>query len=217
MITFLLFGSVMWFWMAFALLIVLDMFFLEWDAGWMASASMVLFIGLVLWMGETTLFTWMIANPLMMLGGAVAYVLIGVPYGLKIEWPLLLKRRSLKYREDRRDFLKCRGINDATLDTEVPEEHAHFWYEADSDWRFVSKNKGRIISLMSWWPIAMIKTFLREPFLVAYNWAAAGLQASADREAEKIGLLTDQETRIRVEKEAERKRELRTSQDLMDK
>ncbi len=208
MITFLLFGSAVFFWLALIAIIALDIFFLEINHGWACSASLILFVGAVLYWGETSLFSWIAENPLLFFGGLAAYIPIGIIYGWKIEWPLFLKRKGLAWQEQRRDFLITRGVLDATLDTPVPEEHSQRWdRKFNINWRFASRNKGKIISLMSWWPVAMFRTLLREPFLTGHNLLAVRLQASADKQAREIGLLTDQDTAIRVRREEEEKRE----------
>lgn len=218
---FLLFGHAIFFWLAFLVLIALDIFFLEIDQGWLCSVGLALFIGVVLWQGETSLFSWIVANPLYMIGGIIGYIATGIPYGWKVEWPLYLRKKGVEWQEKRRDWLRSRGVEDATLDTPVPVELIDERPDrySDNNWRFASKNKGKIISLMSWWPIAMFRSLTREPFLIAYNLLAEKLQASADRQAQKIGLLDDmasakahreENDRVREEERTKRDREIRS-------
>lgn len=206
---FLLFGSAAFFWLAFLVIIALDIFFLEINQGWLCSVGLALFIGVVLWQGETSLFSWITENPFYMGAGVIGYVVFGIPYGWKVEWPLYLKKKGLEWQENRRDWLRGRGVMDATLDTPVPVNLIDSWHGGygNDNWRFASKNRGKIISLMSWWPIAMLRSFTREPFLIAYNLLAEKLQASADRQAEKIGLLGDLKTAKAFQEEETRQRD----------
>lgn len=159
-----------------------------------ATLSALAFVVVFWWWGDPTPFTWIAANPLLVLLGVAVYFVTGCAWGFA-KWFLYLKERAREYQEARLEFLSRNDVADATLSTSVPEKLKSTWKTRSAGYRrpLAKDNKGRILMWMGYWPWSAVWTLVRDPFVHAYNACAELLEKMSSRIYDRVGFDQDRD------------------------
>jgi len=201
LLTLLAFGSI-WFWLVIVIASIVIVAYLENEK---ASAATAMAIGSVLaliFLGNTGIFTWVAAHPILLILYILGYIVVGGMYGV-LKWRLLLQDRVDRYREVRREWLevaiKCYSpklpaelCREALTSGKVTGEVKKAWrkyvrndyYGKRITKPSVSRNKGLIISWMTYWPLSGLWTLINDPirriFKFLYHRITTLLSTMAD-------------------------------------
>jgi hypothetical protein len=115
-----------WFW----LLIALESIYLvsqidDDDGGVNATVSFVLTLLALNFFGDIPVFRWILANPLMLLGGLAGYLLLGVTWATA-KWWFYVTNRLYMYKEKKAVFLKVYKVTGETVPAELQTEWLHW-------------------------------------------------------------------------------------------
>lgn len=199
--TLLAFGS-FWFWAAFLIVSFFIIVFLENEKRTGATLLTLVAIAAIIGLGNMGVFTWIAAHPLLLLGYIGGYIAVGAGYGF-LKWWLLLSDTARKYRAKRTAWLERQ------VETVQPERKSDYkealrtgklmgrvksnWIKYFSDvyeYRnlkkpLVSRNKGKIIGWMTYWPWSGLWMLINDPirriFRYLYEHISGLLQRMSDR------------------------------------
>lgn len=180
-----------WFWALIAAEIILLFMFVEYENGFGATASLLIFGAALQWCGDVDLIGFAFGNPLRLVAVVAAYFLLGGFWGT-IKWRIFAKDRLEAYEELRDEFLSDKHIPTGTA---VPVEFRKQWKERlerrrSSGGRTLAEapsardNKSRIMRWMSFWPVSMLWSFLddfiKRIFKAIYHRISSFLQRISD-------------------------------------
>jgi len=199
--TLLVFGG-FWFWAVLAVVSILIIAFLENEK---AAGATLLSIGTILaliFMGNNGVFAWIGAHPIKLILYILGYVGVGVLYSI-LKWYLLLRDRKDAYRETRTKWLERqigkdtpkKELYQAALSTGVMDPAIkELWRKyLDNEYYgsrrlrkpLVSRNKGRIVAWMTYWPWSGLWTLINDPvrrtFRFLYRRISTTLQRMSDK------------------------------------
>lgn len=168
-----LIGS-LWFWV----LLLIELAFLIWlveeEYSGFAAFSLAIFLGLVHFWGDVTLFSWIFANPISFLLLGVVYFLIGTGWSL-FKWTVYLRDKLEKYYDIKQEFMSKYKITGKV----IPGEYQKEWLKVCDDTYSlgcsidkignVSKPsprnfKGKIFNWISYWPISVLWALTHDLF-----------------------------------------------------
>jgi hypothetical protein len=181
-----------WFWALIAAEIILLFMFVEYENGFGATASLLIFGAALQWCGDVDLIGFAFGNPLRLAIVVAAYFLLGGVWGT-IKWWIYAKDRLEEYEELRDEFLRDKNLPTGTA---VPVEFRKEWKErlerrrGYREGRTLAEaptardNKSRIMRWMSFWPISMLWSFLddfiKRVFKTIYHRISSFLQRISD-------------------------------------
>lgn len=179
-----------WFWVLVAAEILLVGVFVTYENGLAATISIFAFLGLLQFCGSVDIFSAILHHPLLVAGGAVAWLLCGTVWAV-IKWWIFVHDQNAEYEEYKSEWLRSQGLPSTKV---VPPEVREKWadYVANNyDLRRVKAiplakdNKSRIIHWMALWLPSMVCFFvndlLKRVFRAIYYRIADFLQRMADR------------------------------------
>lgn len=183
-----------WFWALIAAEVILLFMFVEWENGFGATISLVVFAAMLQWCGDTNIIGFVFGNPLRLMAVVAAYFLLGGVWGT-VKWWIFARDRLEEYEELRDDFLRNKNLPSGTV---VPQEFRREWKEKlernRGSYRHGGRtlaeaprardNKSRIMRWMSFWPVSMLWSFLddfvKRVFRTIYQRIHNFLQRIAD-------------------------------------
>ena len=158
-----------WFWALIAAEIILLFMFVEWENGFGATVSLIVFAAALQWCGDTNIIGFIFDNPLRLLAVVAAYFLLGGIWGT-VKWWIFIRDRLEEYEELRDEFLRNKGLTEGTT---VPQQFRREWKEnlernrsyslhgrSLADAPRARDNKSRILRWMSFWPVSLLWSFL---------------------------------------------------------
>ena len=195
-LTLLAFGG-FWFWAAFLIVSFFIIVFLENERASGATVLTLLAIAAMVGLGNMGVFTWVVAHPLLLIGYILGYLVVGCLYGGG-KWWLLLRDTADRYKAARTEWLE--------REIELPERKPEYkealrtgvltgnvktnwivYFERTNDRTkqpMVNRNKGRIISWMTYWPWSGLWTLINDPirrtFRFLYGRISSTLQRMSD-------------------------------------
>jgi hypothetical protein len=143
---------------------------------------MAIYLALIHFCGNASLFSGIKAHPEILYLGLPIYFVVGTVWGI-IKWALYVKRRAVEYKEERQSWLLYKGVEDADLDSPVPDNLKKEWQNRQ---RLETKpmarnNKSRILTWMGFWPVSVIWSVIDEPWRYIYDAVHNLLQKISDR------------------------------------
>jgi hypothetical protein len=185
---FFILGGIWWWFLTVAIF-----FLLVWEiAGEKVIAAFFtlgLYLGLIHLFGNASIFDTIGKNPALIYIGVPAYFIVGTGWGF-IKWFLYIKRKILDYKETRQSWLQSSGVNDATLNTPIPDNLKESWVIRVPNF-YAVRHKNKIITWMAFWPLSMIWSFIDEPWRYIYNFCIGLLQKIADKVYKSSGIEQD--------------------------
>lgn len=203
LLTLLAFGGA-WFWLVVILASILIVAFLENDN---AGNATILAIGSILaliFLGNTEIFSWVAVHPLLLILYSVGYIVVGALYGL-LKWYLLLHDRADRYLEVRTSWLEnaikrdssklpaklCRqALTAVVLTGAVKKTWKNYiqqeYYGEPITKPSVGRNKGRILSWMTYWPLSGLWTLINDPIRRIFRWLYRRISTILIHMADKI-------------------------------
>ncbi len=184
-----------WFWALIVVEVLLLFLFVEWENGFGATLSVLIFAAALQWCGDVDFISYVFANPLRLLAVVVAYFLSGGVWGT-VKWWIFAKDCLEEYEERRDEFLRDKGLVAGVV---VPPQFRKEWRDTLNRDRGYSRlhsgrtlaeaprardNKSSIMRWMSFWPISMLWSFLddfvKRVFKTIYQRIHNFLQRIAD-------------------------------------
>ena len=183
-----------WFWALVVSEIILLFAFVNYDNGFGATISLLVFGACLQWFGQVDIIHYVSARPWAVGGALLAYFVLGLTWGI-IRWYFFCLDRIRKYKELKNKFLEGKHL---PLNTVMPEELRGEWdkvldtaYAEGNYLRSrlstppkVGDNKNRIISWMTFWIPSMIwffiNDFVKRVFKEIYQYIHGFLQRIAD-------------------------------------
>lgn len=182
------FGTI-WFWALFGLFIIMEIIWTERESFLGSFFTVAALLACLTFWSDIAIFAWLVSNPVTALMYVGGYFLIG-PFWATIKWFSYLKRETLEYKVGRMEWLQLRNVAGATLNTEVPPNLRKDWKDSSEygglgrktlNHLKASQQKGRIIMWMMHWPLSMIGTVVRDPFIHMYNFLAEKFQILSEQ------------------------------------
>ena len=119
-VEFFILGGV-WFWLLTVAFIVALIWEVSGDRGVAALFTLGVYLAAIHLFGNATIFATIAANPAWLYIGIPVYFLVGSAWSLG-RWFLYIRRKIREdYKEVRMDWLHNNGVENATLDTNIPE------------------------------------------------------------------------------------------------
>lgn len=203
LLTLLAFGGA-WFWLVVILASILIVAFLENDN---AGNATILAIGSILalvFLGNTGIFSWVAAHPLLLMFYGVGYIVAGALYGI-LKWYLLLRDRADRHLEVRTSWLEraikrdssklpaklCRealttGVVTGDVKKAWKKYVNHEYYGRRITKPSASRNTGRILSWMTYWPLSGLWTLINDPIRRIFRWLYRRISTTLVRMADKV-------------------------------
>lgn len=192
LLTLLAFGGA-WFWLVVILASILIVAFLENDN---AGNATILAIGSILaliFLGNTGIFSWVAAHPLLLTLYSVGYIFAGALYGI-LKWYLLLRERADRYHEVRTSWLetaiKRALVGGVVLTDDVKKawtKYAKFeYYGRPITKPSAGQHKGRILSWMMYWPLSGLWTLINDPIRCIFKWLYRRISTLLRTMADKV-------------------------------
>ena len=161
---FILFG--VWWWLLVAAIVIVDVWFLEYDNGTGATFALFAFAAIMFFFGNWNPFPWMVANPLWTIGSVLGYFVAGGAWFI-VKWYFHCLNVRDKYNEIKDNFFEEHKITGA----KVPGDLKSSWQEALRYNGFRGKAippiarryKSTILMWMTHWPFSAVWTLLNDP------------------------------------------------------
>ena len=191
-----------WFWMLVVAELLLLFTFVEYENGFGATVSVLIFGAILQSMGGVDITGFMVGNPFKVLALVVGYFALGALWGV-VKWWIFCADRLREYEEFKTSFLKARGHANAKT---VPEELRRAFKDALASNKWHSKgdlsvapsakeHKAKILRWMTFWWVSLIwsliNDFVKRLFREIYNRIAAFLQHISDSMFNKAGVEAD--------------------------
>jgi len=155
--------SPMW-WILVVAEICLLIWFVEEDWPGKAIFSLLILSALLIFFGDFNVYKYIKANPILLLKYFSMYIVIGVVWGVCKYYFFLTKIRRL-YVDSKKKYMKTHSLQDMTSqdlknwksgwgmngEREIFEKDTEFW-----------RNKARIITWMTYWPLSMVWTVISD-------------------------------------------------------
>ena len=170
MFEFLLFGSMVWFWILFGVWSVVLLVSVEYDgAGWATLATLAFAATFSVWgvlPGGGNILALLTAQPLLVVAGVVAFFVLGTVWAV-VKWWFFVNNLANKRREE-----------------------LAIGYRMGTTKPLVSDNKRRIMTWMCFWPYSFIWTIIDDPirrvFKAIYRRIRVRLEKIADKAFEGL-------------------------------
>jgi len=204
-VEFFILGGV-WFWLLTVAFIIALIWEISGDRGVAALFTVGVYLGLIHLFGNATIFSALAANPAWLYIGIPVYFVVGALWSLG-KWYLYVKRDMREnYKEQRMEWLHINGMENATLDTPIPEEWKVQWVKAKRKPHKIlaRRNKGRIMTWMTFWPFSALWAAIDEPWRYIYDALSELFQRISDHVYRHAGVEEDfdaPESAIKLEEE----------------
>jgi hypothetical protein len=171
-----------WFWLLTALLMIALIWETSCERPILALFTLGFYGALIHLFGDASVFTSVKAHPEILYIGLPAYFFIGAVWGI-VKWALHVRRQAVKYKERRLEFLIRAGIEEATLNTPVPDNLKERWQGMGGNLAkpLVRQNKKMILTWMGFWPASVIWSIIDEPWRYIYDALHSLLQKISDK------------------------------------
>lgn len=177
-----------WWWLLVAAVIVLDVWFLEYDNGVGATISLLVFGALMFFFGDWNPFPWMAANPLWTVGVVIGYFAAGGLWSM-MKWYFHCLNIRDKHDEIKDEFFEEHKIIGGKVSSQLKGEwKERLRYGGFSDDDIVPKARGHKSTILMWmthWPFSAVWTLLNDPirriFKSIYARLVGTLQKISDR------------------------------------
>lgn len=177
-----------WFWLLVAAEVSLLFVSTVWEKGWLAWASLAVFLAAIQLFGDVNVLAYLWHNPWQVVMGLAIYLMGGGIYVFP-KWYLYVTDHKRKYLDLRDHFLAGKGCKDLS---KVPDEYLEEWQTewarsaGDVEFRPLARNhKTRIMDWMILWPFNFLWTLLNDPirrfFRHVYYQIAEALQRISDK------------------------------------
>lgn len=194
-----------WFWMLLAAEIALLFMFVEYENGFGATVSVLVFGAALQLMGGVDILGFLYAHPIKVVALVAAYFALGAIWGV-VKWWIFCSDKLREYEEFKSEFLKDNGHAGAKV---VPEDlrakfkrclvdHAPWKGGCRRDLSqapLVKEHKARVLRWMTFWWVSLIwsliNDFVKRLFREIYNRIAAFLQHISDAMFNKAGVDAD--------------------------
>lgn len=188
-----------WFWALIAVEIILLFMFVEWENGFGATASVLIFAAMLQFLGNVNIIGFITENPFQIVALVGAYFLLGAIWSI-CKWYLFCKDKLEEYEEAKTNFLIKKGLPENTKI--VPVEYRAEWKnhldhrsERLNQAPSVRTNKSKILRWMSFWPISLvwgiINDFVKRICKTIYARMASFLQRVSDNIFSKSNINED--------------------------
>lgn len=188
-----------WFWFAVAAISITLICCIEWDQGWLATATLIA-TGLWLQFGfHVPVFQYIWENPITSVGWFFGWFAVGTVYAIT-RWELLIRNQRRAYNEAKARFLESKHVdpNLATIPLNLRGEWArnfsrgrYMGLTVDEDHTGIvvaprpRNYKSRIYLWIAYWPWSMLWTAINDPIRkmvrAIYNNIAAFLERRSKR------------------------------------
>lgn len=180
------------FWLLVVAEIVCLFLFVEWENGFGATVSVLVFGALLQWFGNVDIIGYCAANPWYIAALVGVYFVFGVCWAI-VKWRFFCVDRLEDYEELKSEFLRNKGVAEGTKI--VPAEHRTAWKEMlerhrDDRSTLLSESpkirhyKALWMRWMSFWPISfiwgIINDFVKRVCKMVYQRLATFLQSISD-------------------------------------
>jgi hypothetical protein len=158
----------------------------------------------LVFLGNTGIFSWVAAHPLLLILYGVGYIVVGALYGI-LKWYLLLHDRADRYLEVRTSWLEgAIKQNSSKLPAKVCQEALttgilagdvkKAWKKYAKDQYYgrrltkpsVGRNKGRILSWVTYWPLSGLWTLINDPIRRIFKWLYRRISTKLQIMADKV-------------------------------
>ena len=158
-------GFGFWFWSLVLLELSLLTWFVEEEWGLASLLSLVVFIGLLWWLADVPIWTWLKDNPLTLFKYFCYYIGIGVVWSFcKYFFSLRQLREIIK--EAKESWKKIDG-SDKYASTFEQFLESHMNYSGKTGF---NNTAGKLVFWSSFWPTSMIWTILNDPLRKLFSW-----------------------------------------------
>ena len=176
MFEFLLFGSMVWFWILFGVWSIVLMVSVEFDAPFWATGTTVLFLGVFGFFGVLPnglgVLPFLAANPYYIALGAACFFVVGTVWAV-VKWWFFVHSEAAKRREEISRNGSKKNLYGATVKKPIAKN-----------------NKSRIITWMCFWPFSLVWTIVDDPirkiFEAIFSQIKVGLQKISDKAFEGL-------------------------------
>ncbi len=195
------------FWALLAIASLLLILALENGRGSSATSVFLITLVILLSLGNANWLAWIGEHPFKFVLGIAGYLGTGVAYGVG-KWWLYVRDTMARYLEVRNDWLhhKIESLPDNTedpgyksalqtgiLDSVVLEEWQKYLeqyykmrpYKRSFVKPLVAKNKGRIVSWMTYWPWSGLWTLVNDPVRRFFSWAYRNVSGTLQRMSDR--------------------------------
>jgi len=174
-----------WFWLLTAVVIIALIWETSCERPGLAIATFLFYCALIHFFGNASFFSNIQAHPEIVYIGLPTYFAAGAIWGV-VKWILYVKRKSIRYKEDRLSFLLQCKVEGATIDTRVPDRLRNTWQSSNWGARehakpMVRYNKGKVLTWMGFWPVSVLWSIIDEPWRYIYDAIHDLLQRVSDR------------------------------------
>lgn len=179
-----------WFWLLVVAEIALLFMFLEYENGFGATASVLVFGALLQLCGDVNITGYIASHPYQVAMYVLGYFVVGALWGTA-KWWLYVKDRLEEYEEVKTDWLRGKGETNTRV---IPEALKGEWktylqnsyqYRSLATAPVVKDNKARVLRWMTFWWVSMvwslINDFVKRIFKAIYHRMVDTLQAISDR------------------------------------
>lgn len=201
--------SGLWLWLVIAASLGFLVWALEEERPGIATFDVLLTLSVVAAFTHINPLTWVYENPILFVGGAVGYLLIGTAWAVLGKWQFFLLKKSAEFAVYRQNFIdKWNSKVHLFYKNGVPTSHVRSnpWTVETGGSELVSDacqslrvkslppkvadNKGRILVWMMYWPVSMLWTLLNDPVKYAFEYVqellTGFMQAMSDRAFKKF-------------------------------
>lgn len=177
-----------WFWFLIGAFVILEIIWTERESFTGSIFTVAAFVAALHLFSDIAIISWLVSNPLNALLYIVGFFVVGCFWsGLKFFF--YLKKETLSYKTARMSWLKESGLANVNLNSKVPPQSRKRWLESTGyggqrktlHHLDANHNKGRMLMWAMHWPMSMIGTAIRDPFVHAYNFMAERLQMLSDK------------------------------------
>lgn len=177
-----------WWWILLATVIIVDVWFLEYDNGTGATFSLVAFAAAMFFFGDWNPFPWMGANPLWTIGAVLGYFVAGGIWSI-IKWYFHCLNIRDQYNEVKDAFFEENSITGDKISSQLKsawkERLRYAGFKDESIAPVARKYKSTILMWMTHWPFSALWTLLNDPirriFMSIYARLTGTLQKISDR------------------------------------
>jgi len=170
-----------WFWTLLVASFILVVFMAEvWDAPFWAAATVIATLVALDLLGDAGLWSWVLANPLLIGAGAGVYVVGGTLWSF-VKWYIFVRKRREGYLDQRAQFMVDHKLEEKD---KIPPTLLRKWQSqlsySNREMPSARKEKSRILRWMVYWPWSVIYSLfadlVREVFLIIYARMATTFQ-----------------------------------------
>jgi hypothetical protein len=168
-------GSV-WFWLLLVAEAALVIALIEWGEGFVATASLIVTLLLLQFMGDTNVLGFANNHPIVLVFGVIGYFATGTFWSIA-RWWMFVRDQRMRYRDARRDFCEQHDLEGSI--PEIPQHLQGQWQDYLQSLAtrrrkieirpLVRQHRGRILMWMAYWPWSLVWTILHDPVRNAFK------------------------------------------------